>query len=270
MSDTYLYGYASDEQRRLITQAEYWREKVISPGLGYTAGQSLLDIGCGVGAVLRVISKDYPGLKLAGIDREPRQIETAKRHLAMSGVADLRVGDATKLPWADRTFDHVFMMWFLEHLREPEVALREALRVLKPGGTITCIETDYSMFHVWPPNKDCDLIVKAQYEFFKGHGQAFAGRRLGELLPRAGFKDVESVRHTLHFNTSHSAADLKTHAEYVAAFMEPVVPEFAKLGGDYDAEAMTRGAKYLRTIATNPEGAMTNIVYRARGVKAKA
>jgi ubiquinone/menaquinone biosynthesis C-methylase UbiE len=270
MPETYLYGYASDEQKRLIAQAEYWREKVITPGLGYKAGQSLLDIGCGVGAVLGVIAKDYPGLILAGIDREPKQIETAKRHLSGAGVADLRVGDAAKLPWADGTFDHAFVMWFLEHLRDPDAALKQAFRVLKPGGTITCIETDYSAFKVWPQNKDWDVLERAQFEHFKRHGSAIAGRRLGEVLPKAGFESVESRLHTIHYTTSHSREELKRHANYVADFMAPVVPELAKLGGPFDAQAMARGAEYLRTLSNHPEGLMVNLVYRARGTKPKA
>ena len=83
----YLHGYTPKEQARLVEQAEYWRETLILPDLPFAAGECLLDVGCGAGAVLGVIASAYPGLHLAGIDREPRQIEAASAHLEALGVA---------------------------------------------------------------------------------------------------------------------------------------------------------------------------------------
>ncbi len=270
MSNGYLHGYDTDEQRRLIAQAEYWRDKVIVPGLGYRAGETLLDIGCGVGAVLGVIASAYPGLKLAGIDLSPKQIETARRHLASLGNADvdLRVGDASRLPWADASVDHVFTMWFLEHLGDPMPVLREARRVLKPGGTITCIETDYSSFKVWPQNKDWDLIERAQFEHFRRHGQASAGPSLDDWLARAGFDRIENTRHVFQFTTARAREALKAHAEYLAGFLAPAVQGLTILGPDYDANAMMRGVSHLLNVHFHPQGMAMNLVYRCRAVRA--
>jgi cyclopropane fatty-acyl-phospholipid synthase-like methyltransferase len=79
---SYLHGYGSEEQQRLVAQAAYWRDTLITPWLDYRAGQSMLEIGCGVGAVLGVVTQHTPGLHLAGIDLEPRQIDFARRYLA--------------------------------------------------------------------------------------------------------------------------------------------------------------------------------------------
>ena len=61
------------------------------------------------------------------------------------------MGDATALPWPDGHFDHVDMMWFLEHVADPHPFLAEARRALRPGGPITIIETDYSFASASPP-----------------------------------------------------------------------------------------------------------------------
>ena len=68
MTLDYIHGYSDEEQLRLIQQAEYWREELILRDINYLPGESLLEIGCGVGAVLGILGGAFPDLKLAGID----------------------------------------------------------------------------------------------------------------------------------------------------------------------------------------------------------
>ena len=140
----YVHGYATPEQERLVAQAEHWRHRLIRAGTDLPPGTRLLEVGCGVGAVLAVLGQEFPGLELTGVDIEPAQLAFARSHLGRSGAeATLVEADALALPFADGSFDHVWMMWLLEHLRDPVAALREARRVLAPGGAITAIEVDY-------------------------------------------------------------------------------------------------------------------------------
>jgi len=97
-------------------------------------GTRLLEVGCGVGAVTGILGEAFPGVVLAGVDVEERRLESARAHLAGLGLrADLRCADAGELPFADGSFDHVWMVWFLEHVADPVAVLREARRVLAPG-----------------------------------------------------------------------------------------------------------------------------------------
>lgn len=264
MSSSYLHGYDPSEQRRLIEQASYMRDAVIVPAIDYKPGARVLDIGCGVGAVLGVIARSAPGLSLAGIDLEPRQIGFAREYLAGLGHrdADLRTGDASTLPWADGSFDHVFTMWFFEHLRGSMPVMREALRVLRPGGTITSIETDYATFKVWPQNPDWDVLERAQHEHFRRHGDAHAGRSLARRLGEAGFARASATLIPFHFTTSEDAAALRRHVEYIAGFLGPAVPGLEALG--FPREPLLRGVEYLKSLWRNPEGSTTNVIYRVR------
>jgi ubiquinone/menaquinone biosynthesis C-methylase UbiE len=131
----YVHGYATPEQERLVEQAEHWRHRLIRAGTRLEPGTRLLEVGCGVGAVLGVLGQEFPGVRLVGVDIEQKQLEFARGHLQRAGVeARLVEADALALPFPDQSFDHVWMMWFLEHVADPPAVLCEARRVLAPGG----------------------------------------------------------------------------------------------------------------------------------------
>ena len=147
----YVHGYGTPEQERLVEQAEHWRHRLIRDGTQLEPGTRLLEVGCGVGAVLAVLGQEFPGVRLTGVDIEPKQLEFARGHIARAGVeATVLEADALALPFGDESFDHVWMMWLLEHIADAPGALREARRVLVSGGRITAIEVDYSTCHAEP------------------------------------------------------------------------------------------------------------------------
>ena len=265
----YLHGYDQSEQERLVAQAEYFRHSLIRRRLRYLPGQSVLEIGCGAGAVLGVLADEFPGLRWTGIDREAAQIAFAKEHLTQLGLgeAELRVGDASDLPWPDASFDHVYAMWFVEHLSDPLPILREARRVLKPGGSITLTETDYTTFRSHPTNDDFDVLCQAQYDFYAAYGQPYAGRRLGAWLSEAGFEHVTNDPLGFQFfrGSESDTKRLRDHAEYNIGFLEPAVPAMVEAVGADEAR-LRRGLDHLRTLADQPGAALSQIVFRAQGL----
>ena len=265
---TYVHGYSDTEQQRLVAQAAYWRDELILPGLGYMPGERVLEIGCAAGATLAVIASAVPAIELAGIDLEPRQIEFARRHLASRGCpdADLRVGSAERLPWPDAHFDHVFVMWLLEHLHDPRPVLAEARRVLVPGGTIVVIETDYASFTTYPESEDYEYLRRAQYDLFAANGNPIIGRILAMRLDGAGFHHVHSQVRGFHFCQQAGSDELRRHVDYVCGFLEPEIPRMVELLGR-DRERLDAGLRFLRSLPARREAAFTQIVYRASGRK---
>lgn len=262
----YIHGHSRAEQDRLVAQAEYWRDTLILPELSYRAGERLLDIGCGAGAVLGVIGQAFPGLALAGIDLAAEQIEYAGEYLGRRAIAaDLRHGDARALPWADGSVDHVYMMWFLEHVADPRPFLAEARRVLAPGGTITINETDYSMFHAWPTDDDIEYLGAAQRAVFAGHGNPAVGRSLGALLVEAGFRQVRARPIGFHHFTGEADDALARFADYLLGFLEPMVPRMVDEG--FDKARLRAGIAAARRLPGLPAASLSQIVFRARGVR---
>ena len=261
----YIHGYSQQEQTRLIQQAEYWREKLILKDLNYQVGESLLEIGCGAGAVLGILGQAFPSLKLAGIDLEEKQIEYATNHLKTLnfGNADLRVGDATNLPWQDNQFNHVYAIWFIEHLNNPQQVLTEAKRVLQPGGTITLTETDYRTILISPESSDyrylmdalCELLLQAQ-------GNPYIGQSLATLLNQTGFNKISNQPVSFHYAHSLNSQELKEFIEYVNSWLAPTVDRvIAKLGKD--PQKLNAGLNWFRSIPERDNGAVSVTIYRA-------
>ena len=159
---------------------------------------SLADIGCGQGHWSRLL---YPYLRpparLVGVDREPRWVVEAEVNFRRAypnatpeGFSFLP-GDATKLPLPDDSFDVVTCQTVLMHLDRPREALREMLRVLRPGGLLVCAEPNnlwnYLSFTSLTATEPVETIVR-RFEFWLRYhrGMVAAGEgdhTIGDLLP---------------------------------------------------------------------------------------
>jgi SAM-dependent methyltransferase len=116
---------------------------------GLQPDQSVLDIGCGVGAFLRLVA--VRGGRPNGIDASRALLDVARSRLP---DADLRHGDMEALPYADDTFDLVTGFTSFFFANDIVGALREAGRVAKPGAAV--------VINVWGPHETNDLeAVKA-------------------------------------------------------------------------------------------------------------
>ena len=260
----YIHGYSDREQVRLIQQAQYWK-KLILQDINYRAGESLLEMGCGAGAVLSILGRAFPNLKLAGIDLEDKQIEYAKNYLGSLnlGNPDLRVGDAANLPWQDNSFDRLYAMWFLEHLPDPLQVLKEARRVLKPGGTITLTETDYRTILVTPESAEYRYLIDSLCELLlQAKGNPYIGQSLATLLTQAGFERVDDRPFPVHHAFSLNRQELQGFIEYVDSWLAPTVEQAAtKLGKD--PQKLQTGLEWFRSISDRPDGAVSVTIYRA-------
>lgn len=110
---------------------------VVADELALRPDDDLLDVGCGAGLLLR---DHAAGLRfVAGIDASEIQVGLAREHLAgriAAGTAQIVLGDAAVLPWPDDRFSAVASVNCLKFMVDPDRALREMHRVLRPGGRI--------------------------------------------------------------------------------------------------------------------------------------
>src|SRR5215468_8564566 len=107
------------------------------------AGQRVLEIGCGTGNVVILIKQLHPQVDVVGLDPDPKALERARRKTQRAGLSiQLERGFADALPYAAESFDHVFSSFMFHHLSldVKAAALREARRVLKPGGALQLLD----------------------------------------------------------------------------------------------------------------------------------
>ena len=109
--------------------APAWEAVADAAGIG--GGTSLLDLGCGDGAFCAFASRR--GAIAHGLDVEPDAIAQALKAVP---DADLRLGLMENLPWADASFDVVTSFNGVQYALDPELALIEAARVVRPSGRI--------------------------------------------------------------------------------------------------------------------------------------
>ena len=263
VADAYVHGYATEEQVRLLSQAEHWRQELILTGSTLAPGTRLLEVGCGVGAVLGILGGAFPSVAFAGVDIEERQIAFARAHLATLGLeADLQRADAFDLPYADASFDHVWMMWFLEHVGAPVAALREARRVLVPGGALTAIEANYNSVWASPTSEALQALFAALARAMDSAGRSDAGIHLADWLAAAEFTSIDPGPRRL----AYSGTELGDQAEYVAALVESMLPTLAELPGA-SAIQLRAGLADLRALPATFGAGLGWMVYKAKAVR---
>ncbi|UCG26606.1 MAG: class I SAM-dependent methyltransferase, partial [Bacteroidales bacterium] len=107
-----------------------------------SSNSSVLDIACGKGTTSVMIAERF-GCRVTGIDISPGLIHEAKmlaRTHKVDKLVDFLVGDATNLPFKDKEFDITIAQAMLVLIDDQRKVIREALRVLKPGGIAGWIE----------------------------------------------------------------------------------------------------------------------------------
>ncbi|WP_127355539.1 methyltransferase domain-containing protein [Actinacidiphila soli] len=265
MSMSYVHGYSSTEARRLGDQADTLAE-LLHRDTAYPAGSRVLEAGCGVGAQTVHLAAASPGAHIVAVDRNAGSLAQARARSA--GLTDVEWchADLYGLPFADGSFDHVFVCFVLEHLAEPLRVLAELRRVLRPGGSITVIEGDHGSAFFHPDDPDAHAAIAHQVRLQSAAGgNALIGRQLQPLLTGAGYDDIVVRPRTVYADRTRPAlVDGFTRRTFIAV-MESVRDDALAAGLGTPAE-WDRGIAGLRRTAEE-DGTFHYTFFKARAVR---
>lgn len=229
---SYPFGAFKDnsgELERLIRQAKLavGLERKMWAQLGLTSGMTALDLGSGPGVIACELARAVAPGKAVGVDVNEQFVDLARQVQSREGVTNIRFeqGNAYALPFADNTFDFIYSRFLFQHLSEPVRALREALRVLKPGGSLSVADVDdgWLMLHPEPPTFQ-SFVTRAQEAQARLGGDRRIGRKLAGYFSEAGFKEVRGGVMPI---TSHDVG-LKNFMDVITGFKH----ELIKVAGD--------------------------------------
>ncbi|NBM16847.1 L-histidine N(alpha)-methyltransferase [Streptomyces sp. GC420] len=250
-TDTYVHGYSEQETRRLGDQADTLAA-LLHRGTFHPAGSRVLEVGCGVGAQTVHLLANSPGAHLVAVDVSEDSLARARARVAAQ-VPGARVewhhADLFELPFADASFDHLFVCFVLEHLRDPGRALRALRRLLRPGGTVTVVEGDHGSALLHPDSAHARAVIGHQIRLQSAAGgDALVGRRLEPLLTGAGYREVTVEPRTVYADrTRPELVEGFTRGTFIA--MIDAVREDALAAGLTTPAAWDRGMACLRRTA---------------------
>ena len=165
--------------------------------LAITGGDKILDVGCGAGDVLiELAGLAGPAGRGVGIDASEQMLTAARARAAAAGIAvTFQVGDTTALPFPDHSFDAIRSERTLQWVTDSAAAVREIVRVARPGGRVCITDTDWASLVVEHPSPDVAARFIGAMAAVRGE-QATVGRRLVNLLRDAGAADVTATAQT--------------------------------------------------------------------------
>ncbi len=152
-------------------------------------GQRVLDLGCGTATLTVLIKKRHPAAEVVGLDVDPQVLTAARAKAARAGVEiAFDRGTASRLPYPDGSFDRVLSSLMFHHLTRAgkRRAMREALRVLRPGG-------EFLLADLGKPHNPLMALISLLTRRMEEAADNIAG-----LLPRmlldSGFERVEEAQ----------------------------------------------------------------------------
>lgn len=262
----YLHGFSEGEEQRLRRQARIVEHR-IHVALPFQRCRNLLEVGSGVGAQTEILLRTFPDLHVTSVEASESNLAAAKRYLAgqpwFEGRFEATHGDANSLDFESSSFDAAFLCWILEHVSDPARVLSEVRRCLKPGSPIVVNEVQNATFFLSPYSP----FTLKYWAAFNDHqfelgGDPFVGAKLGNLLQRVGFSQIETDVRTVHLDNRRPAE----RAEFLQFWSDLLLSgcEGLRAAGKVDDETVEGMQAELKEVGRNPDAVFFYSFIQAR------
>ncbi len=184
--------------------------------LALRAGESVLDVGCGTGLLLQLMSNQVGDKgRATGLDSSADMLELAKQRCDAIANVRLHQGSADDLKLDSKSFDAVTCTQTLLYVDRVEQALDEIHRVLKPKGRVAVLETDWRGLVL--NSEDRDFTRRVVDAWDSGVASPNLPVKLTQLLRQTGFSAIRitpiPVLNTSHNENNYSASIIQWFAK---------------------------------------------------------
>ncbi len=170
------------------------RARRIIEAINPQTNEQIMDLGCGTGYYLFLLSSLPVKLQLTGLDNDKKALVEGKESLKGRGIKFV-LNDSRKLPFPKSSFDKIVASEVLEHVENDEQVLKEIYRVLKPGGRLVISVPSINYPFFWDPiNWTLQHLFNTHIKtgFFSGlwygHLRLYQKENLRKKFIKAGFK----------------------------------------------------------------------------------
>ena len=249
----YILGTHLTELRRLGIQHQVWAGETASAweAAGFTAGQTLLDLGCGPGFCTTELAYIVgESGRVIGVDRSAAFIDYLEAIKNQQGLnVDLQCVDFDDMKLEDDSLDGAYSRWALAWVPNPEDVVAHLSRAMRPGGIFVAHEYfDWSTFQVEPHKPALSQAIAAALKSFKDQpGEIDIGRELPAMLARNGFE----ITSTVPLTKLARPEDLTW--EWPGVFLRTFVAELADDDSDFTTETRDRSLRELEELGSVPE-----------------
>jgi SAM-dependent methyltransferase len=222
-----------------------------------------------VGAQTITLARNSPDARFLAVDISAPSLEEAQAMAQREGLANVTFqrADIFGLPFADEQFDHVFVCYLLEHLKDPSGALAALRRVLKTGGTLTVIEGDHGSAYFHPETPEARRAWQCLIDVQATLGaNSLIGRQLYPLLRQSGFENVRVAPVVIYADASRPEFRDGFAGKTISPMVEGVERQALEMGL-MDDESWRKGIADLYRIAECPEGVFNYTFFKAVAVK---
>lgn len=170
-------------------------------------GERVLEVGCGLGADARELARAVaPDGAVTAVDVSEAMLNAARERHDETLAVTYERADVTGLPYDDASFDVIRVERVLQHVAQVERACAEMARVLKPGGRLLVLDTDWGSLVA--DVGDDDLTARVLGHSLGRMIQPRAAMHLRRLLTGAGLGDVTLRGHSFTYTSATEAAVL--------------------------------------------------------------
>jgi ubiquinone/menaquinone biosynthesis C-methylase UbiE len=176
------------------------REKAVAAA-GVRPGTIAADLGAGSGFVTEELLKH--GVRVIAVDQSEHMLQQMREKFGAEAPIDYRAGEAEQLPLDDSAVDYSFANMYLHHVEQPATAIKEMVRIVKPGGRVAITDLDEHTF---------EFLVTEQHDRWMG----FKREDIQRWFEEAGLKNVSVVSANA---TCCSDSECKTVRAEVSIFL---------------------------------------------------